>query len=88
MKKQGLTLKHIIGSKTGHAYTPAAKKEIEEFLATAAEKGRPEYPASIKFTTRFLRYNTCFWLTLTGLDRQWDEATIDASTSADNSPIP
>src|SRR6266536_2258385 len=76
--KEGLTLTHIIGPKTGHKYHPEAKAEINRRIDSIVDKGRDLAPRHIKFTTWTLRYNQCLWLQVDGLERHWERATVDA----------
>jgi hypothetical protein len=78
MKKEGLTLVHLIGPKTKHAYHPETKKEISRRIDALAARGRDEVPARIRFATYTLRYNHSGWVTVDGLEKHWDRATVDA----------
>jgi Prolyl oligopeptidase family len=79
MKREGLTLLHIIGPKTAHAYEPKAKKEVAAKIDRLAAHGKESTPLRVKFTTYTLRYNESFWVRLDGLDQHWDRAEIDAT---------
>lgn len=76
MKKVGLELKHVIGPKTGHSYEKGAKEEVNKLIDAAVEKGKPAVPAELKFTTYTLRYNRCAWVTVEGLEKHWEPATV------------
>jgi predicted peptidase len=78
MQQEGLTLEHIIGPGTGHAYEPAARQRIQDTLDQVAAKGRNAVPNEIRFTTWMLRYNTMFWLTVDAMDEEWQRARVDA----------
>jgi pimeloyl-ACP methyl ester carboxylesterase len=78
LKKDGIELTHIIGPKTGHAYHPEAKKEVNRRIDSIVEHGRDPVPERIRFTTWTLRYNQAFWVTVDGLDSHWQRARIDA----------
>jgi hypothetical protein len=79
MKKEGMTLAHIIGPKTGHKYHPDAKAEIDRRIDRIARQGRYPWPYRVRFTTWTLRYNRVSWLTIDGLEKHWDRATVDAT---------
>lgn len=79
LKAEGLEMIHIIGPKTGHKYEPEAKKEVSRRVDEFANKGRDPNPKRIKFTTWTLRYNQMKWLTVDGLEKHWEKATVDAS---------
>jgi hypothetical protein len=79
MKKVGLELTHIIGSKTAHAYEKNAKEEVSRRIDAIAEKGRDRYPKEIKFVTYTTRYNRCDWVEVAMLERHWEQAEVDGS---------
>jgi hypothetical protein len=78
-KASGVEFPHIIGAKEGHKYTADAKKEINEKIDAIVEKGLPKDRSEIKFTTYTLRYNQCDWLTVTGLEKHWEKATVNGT---------
>lgn len=81
MKKVGLELKHIIGPKTGHSYEKDAKIEVNKLIDAFVEKGKPAMPKEIKFTTYTLRYNRCAWVTVDGLEKHWERATVEGTSA-------
>jgi pimeloyl-ACP methyl ester carboxylesterase len=78
MEKEGITLTHIIGPKTAHAYEPRAKREVSERIDAIAAVGKDPLPGHVAFTTFTLRYNKSFWVTVEGLGRHWERARIYA----------
>ncbi len=78
MKKEGLSLVHIIGPKTGHSYHPDAKVEINRRIDSIVAKGRDPLPRKIRFTTYTLRYNAMRWVTVDELQEHWTKASIFA----------
>lgn len=76
MKKVGLELTHIIGPKTGHSYEKGTKAEINRRIDAIVEKGRDPVPERIQFVTHTLRYNRCGWVTIDGLEKHWEPASI------------
>ena len=78
MKKEGMTLVHLIGPGTGHAYHPDTKKEINRRIDRIAERGRDTVPSRVNFTTYTLRYNRSFWVRIDGLEKHWERADVDA----------
>ncbi len=79
MGEQRLKLPRIVGAAVEHKYTPAAKIEISKFVDAAAEKGKDHLPRHLRFTTWTLRYNQVAWLTVDGMARQWERASVDAT---------
>jgi dienelactone hydrolase len=76
-----MAMRHIIAPKTGHTFTPEAKKEIELGMSQIAIAGRQTVPLEIAFTTYTLRYNRCAWLTIEGLGEHWRKARVAAKLS-------
>jgi pimeloyl-ACP methyl ester carboxylesterase len=81
MKDEGLDLIHVIGPNTEHRYEPEAKKEVARRIDEFAAKGSDPNPPKIRFTTWTLRYNQMKWLTVEGLEKHWERATVDADKS-------
>jgi len=79
LEKEGLKLERLIGPQTGHKYEPATKKALDARLEELTAKGRNPVPLKIRFTTWTLRYNRMYWVTLTGLEKHWDRARVEAS---------
>ena len=78
MKAEGLDLVHIIGPNTEHKYEPEAKKDVAKRIDELAAKGRDVHPKKVRFTTWTLRYNEMKWITVDGLEKHWERATVDA----------
>ena len=41
-------------------------------------KGREDYPKRVRFVTYTLRYPSCAWVEIIGLDRHYERALVDA----------
>jgi hypothetical protein len=78
MSAEGLTLEHIIGPGTAHAYEPGARQQLQERIDQIVAKGRNPVPPEIRFTTWTLRYNRMFWLTIDTMAQQWERARANA----------
>ncbi len=78
MKKEGLTLAHLIGPKTGHAYERKTKEELNRRIDNIVKHGRDLVPTHVLFTTWTLRYNEMRWLRIDGLEQHWERANVDA----------
>jgi len=83
MHDEGLTLEHIIGPNTAHAYEPAARQRVQDRLDQLAAKGRNPVPAEIRFTTWMLRYNKMFWITVDAMGQEWERARVNAKIDGD-----
>ncbi len=75
---EGLTFPHIIGPQTAHKYHPDAKPKINELVDVAAAKRNEEFPAKVRFTTYTLIYPTMKWVTVTGMEKEWERADVTA----------
>jgi pimeloyl-ACP methyl ester carboxylesterase len=83
MRKEGLTLLHLVGPDTGHSYEPRTKAELARRMDRLAARGRDPAPAHVVFTTYTLRYNRMLWVRIDGLGKHWDKATVDATHSGE-----
>ena len=78
MLAEGLKLEHIIGPNTGHAYEPGARQRLQDRLDQLVSAGRNPAPPEIRFTTWMLRYNNMFWVTVDGMEEEWQRARVNA----------
>jgi pimeloyl-ACP methyl ester carboxylesterase len=78
LASEGISLVHILGPKTAHAYHPQAKEEIERRLASLVTRGRDPVPPQVRFSTWTLRYHRDLWVQVDGLDKHWERARVDA----------
>jgi hypothetical protein len=85
-EKEGITFPHVIGPQTPHKYHPDSKVEIEKFITEALVKGRDVSPKSVKFTTYTLIYPSRAWVTISGMEKEWERADVDA-TAQDNGEV-
>ena len=78
LKQIGVTLTHIIGPKTRHAYEPIAKLEVARRVDAIAAIGRNPAPSQVHLTTYTLRYNTMYWLAIDSMEHEWEKAIAEA----------
>lgn len=78
LMKEGMKLAHIIGPDTGHRYHPDSKKEVEKRVDRIANAGQTQFPTKVRLTTYTLKYPDMHWLHLTGLERHWEKAVVNA----------
>ena len=78
LAQRGLKLTHIIGAETRHTINLPSMKIIEQKMDHLAEVGRSKLPHELHFATFTLKYNRLHWLTVTGLDQHWEQATVRA----------
>jgi hypothetical protein len=86
-EREGMTLTHIVGPKTGHSIHPDSLKEIESRLATVdlsksnmskvLAGGNVFEPWRVSFQTYTLKYNKSYWVTINGVKEHWSEALVD-----------
>ncbi len=84
LEKVGMTLTHVIGPKTKHAYHPQAKREVEAKLASLAEVGRIKFPTEVHLATYTLKYNKMNWVTIDAMGEHWEKAWVRAVQRPDN----
>ena len=74
----GLTtqMTHLIAPKTKHAFPPEYFKNADALWAEHATKGRPKYPAEVRFTTWTLKYPSCEWIDILRLHRHYSETKV------------
>jgi hypothetical protein len=84
MALEGLTLSRVTGLHIGHAYTPAAKAQLDRMMDAIAVKGRDEWPREVRFTTWTLKYNRMRWVVVDGLEKHWDRARVNALIANDH----
>jgi len=75
---EGLSLRHVIGPRTGHKYHPSAKAEIDERINSIAARAREIIPNEVRLVTRTLRYNRQAWVQIDGLEEHWIPARVEA----------
>lgn len=78
LKKLGIPMTHLIAPDLGHQFPPAWQKKAEEHYAKHAARGRPEYPPHVRFLTYTMRYPSCYWVEILGLDKHYEKALVDA----------
>jgi len=87
LESEGIEMTHIIGPKTGHAYHPQAKVEINRRIDSIVARGRNPVPEKIRFTTWTLRYNQMLWVTVDRLEQHWERAQVDAEFDRNDNAI-
>lgn len=78
MFAEDLDLERLVGPNTAHKYEPETKKELQRRLEAYAAKGREPMPPRVRFVTYTLQYPTMEWITVTGLEKHWERAEVDA----------
>jgi dienelactone hydrolase len=79
LKEIGLKMTHLIAPGLEHQFPPEWQKKAEALFAQYAAKGRPEYAPEVRFVTYTLKYSTCNWVEILGLDRHYQKSEVDAT---------
>jgi predicted esterase len=61
-----------------HQFPPEWQKKAEAEYARFVERGRPHYPAHVRFVTYTLKYAACYWAEALALERHYERSLIDA----------
>ncbi len=61
-----------------HEFPKEWQKKAEEEYQKHLAEGRPEYPKQLHFVTYTLKYATCYWIEILGLEKHYERAVIDA----------
>lgn len=75
-RARGMKLPHIIGPDTEHQIHAESKIEIEQYLSDALKEPKPRVPRTVDLTTYMLRYHELGWLSIEGLEQQWQESRV------------
>jgi hypothetical protein len=79
----GLSMTHFISPKTGHTTPPEYQKKLAAEYGKHVTRGRDRDPDAVRFVTYTLRYAHCNWLYVSGLDRHYIKARVEAKRTAD-----
>lgn len=79
LKREGLTMTHIIGPGVAHKYEPKALADVMARLKVFEQQGMNHHPEAVHLQTRTLRYNRCFWIEALGLEEHWRDSRVDAT---------
>jgi hypothetical protein len=82
-EKSGIAMKLLVAPGLAHQFPPEWQKKMAEARSEFTAKGREEYPPHVRFTTYTLKYPSCYWVYIAGLDRHYERATVDAERTDD-----
>jgi hypothetical protein len=71
---------HVIGLQVPHKIKAEAKPEVESLVDAAVAK-HEGVPKKVHFTTYTLIYPTMDWVTVDGMEKEWERADIDAEAT-------
>jgi dienelactone hydrolase len=78
LKPLGIPMTLLIAPGLGHQFPPEWQQKAEAAYAPHIAKGRDPHPTRIHFVTYTLKYPTCSWVQVLGLDRHYERAVVDA----------
>src|SRR5262249_29458575 len=78
LKPLNLSITHLIAPGLGHEFPAGWRDKAEAEYAKHVARGRPSYPDKVRFVTWTLRYPTCDWIDILGLDRHYQKARVEA----------
>jgi dienelactone hydrolase len=84
LKPLGIPMVHLVAPGLGHTFPAEWQKKAESEYARFAGpgKGKPEYPPKVRFVTYTLKYSTCYWVEILGLDKHYDRTLVEAEKTA------
>ena len=77
----GIAMTHLVAPGLKHEFPAEWQKKAEEEYAKYVEKGRSEYPRKVHFVTYTLKYPSCDWVDILGLERHYRRSLVDAETT-------
>ena len=83
LKKFGIAMKLLVAPKLAHQFPDEWKKKMAEARGEFTAKGREEYPPRVRFATYTMKYPSCSWVSIAGLQRHYERATVDAERTDD-----
>jgi hypothetical protein len=80
LKKLGLSKRMTLleAEGLGHTFPAKWRARAEKKYAEFVKKRRPEYPRRVRFVTYTLKYPSCAWVEILGLQRHYRLARVDA----------
>lgn len=85
LKKLGLSaqMTHVVAPKLEHTFPAEWQKKAEALYAKRAAPGKPDYPDKVRFVTWTMKYASCYWVELLGLDQHYKQARVEAEKKED-----
>lgn len=82
--KEGLEMVNLVAQGTGHVQDPATHREQMRRIGEYATKGLNRNPDSLRFVTWTLKYNSCHWAQLLGLEKHYSRSEFSAQADSAN----
>ncbi|HYV34225.1 MAG TPA: hypothetical protein VE988_00890 [Gemmataceae bacterium] len=80
--KLPLNFQILVAPGLAHQFPAEWQKKEEDAYAPFVKAGRPDYPKRVRFVTYTLKYNTCDWVEIIGLEKHYEKAVVDAERTA------
>lgn len=87
LKTLGIPMKHVIAPGLGHQFPPEWQKKVFDAYAPFLAKGKDDYPQKVRLVTYTLRYPSCNWVEILGLNRHYEQAKVEADKTDDGFAI-
>lgn len=87
LKKLDLSMKLMVAPGLGHRFPPEWQKKMAEARSEYITKGREDYPPRVRFVTYTLKYPSCYWVYVGGMERHYEKASVDAEHTEDGFKI-
>lgn len=78
LKKLGLKMTHLVAPRTGHTIPAEYQQKLAKEYAKHTYWARNTSPKAVRFVTYTLRYPTCYWLNIQGLEKHYLRARVEA----------
>jgi dienelactone hydrolase len=82
LKPLGIAMTHLVAEGLKHEFPVEWKKKAEAEYAKHAAKGRESYPKKVSFMTYTLKYPTCDWVNIFGLEKHYQKAFVEAESGS------
>lgn len=80
----GDRMKLLIAPGLSHNFPSEWQKKAETAYAPFVAKGRVEFPEKIRFVTYTMKYHSCDWVEILGLEKHYEKALVEAETAGEN----
>lgn len=78
LKGTGARITLLVAPGLKHQFPPEWQKKAQAEYAKYVTKGRPSYPAHVHFETYTLKYPSCYWVEILGLEQHYERSVVDA----------
>jgi hypothetical protein len=86
LKKLNLSdrMTHLFAPELGHTFPDEWRQRAEKEYEKYTRRGRRKYPGKVRFVTWTLKYPSCDWVDLMGLEKHYRRARVEASYSSED----